>query len=328
TNSSNGWFANALYYDSRKFGLLHEAVPNSTLRDINLYKLYYKSDDLHLTGDTIFLTVIAAHLKAGQDASDQQTRTTMISNVMNYLGSNNYSGNIIFAGDFNMRSSFEQAYQIMVAHANPFIRLNDPVDMNGVWGNNPDMALYHTQSPRTGSHDCFVTGGMDDRYDFILTSMPVLEGTHGLHYVDDSYVTIGQDGNRYNQSLLNPANYSQPEEVLSALYNMSDHLPVMLKMITTDPTSVTDPFAASDAELFVTSPFREKLRIDLKSTSAGVAEISLYSVSGAKNYTVSRSILQGINSIVEDIPSLGKGVFVLRVILPNDHVITRKIIKL
>ncbi|MFN2395491.1 MAG: hypothetical protein ABR597_07360, partial [Bacteroidales bacterium] len=165
TNTGNGWFANGLFYDSRKFGLYDEVIVNTLVRDINLYTLFYKSEDLEFTQDTVFITVLVTHLKAGQETEDQQTRTTMVNNAMNYLNSNNYSGNLLFIGDFNMRSSFEQAYQILVNNANPEIRFYDPLNAPGVWGNNSDMAPHHTQSPRTGSHPCFVTGGLDDRYD-------------------------------------------------------------------------------------------------------------------------------------------------------------------
>ncbi len=326
TNSNNSWFANALYYDSRKFGLVHETVPNTLLRDINLYTLYYKSEDLALTGDTTFLTCIVAHLKAGQSASDQQTRTSMVNNVMSYLHNNDYAGNILFMGDFNMKSSFEQAYQRMVAHSNPDIRFYDPIDVNGVWGNNPDMAPYHTQSPRTGSHPCFVTGGLDDRYDFILATQSIMQGLDGLQYVEDSYTTIGQDGNRYNQSLISPPNYSQPQDVISALYNMSDHLPVMMDMVTVETTNTSGSFLPGVSVVFQ-NPIVDLLELHLSAGPSGELFKKVYSVSGELLLT-DKSWFTGNGRFSLDLSSLLPGVYILEIRYSSGQVFTSRIVKL
>ena len=71
---------------------------------------------------------------------------------------------------------------------------------------------------------------MDDRFDFILTTTSLLKGTRGAKYVKDSYWAYGQDGNRLNKTLIFPTNYSLPPNVIDALYNTSDHLPVTLNI--------------------------------------------------------------------------------------------------
>ncbi len=328
TNSTNSWFANALYYDTRKFGLIHEAVPGSLVRDINLYTLYYKSEDLAVTGDTIFLTCIVAHLKAGQSSSDQQTRTSMVNNVMSYLETNNYSGNILFMGDFNMKSSFEQAYQRMVSHANSEIRFYDPIAITGVWGNNPDMAAYHTQSPRTGSHDCFVTGGLDDRYDFILASNSIMQGLDGFQYVENSYTTIGQDGNRFNQSLISPPNYSQPQEVLSALYNMSDHLPVMMDVIVSSPVSI--PSVPGDFNLSVSfqNPVEDRLKFEVRNGKSGEMNVSFYALTGSLAYEESLVKSAGTVTFEIEIDDLPSGIYLMRIDLSGEATFSDKVVKL
>lgn len=47
-----------------------------------------------------------------------------------------------------------------------------------------------------------------------------------MQYVDSSYRNVGNDGNHYNQNILDGSNTSVPFAVRSALYEMSDHLPV------------------------------------------------------------------------------------------------------
>ena len=46
-----------------------------------------------------------------------------------------------------------------------------------------------------------------------------------------SFSIPGQDGLRFNGSVLDPPNYSAPATVLNALYEMSDHLPVTIKLM-------------------------------------------------------------------------------------------------
>ena len=327
TNTGNGWFANGLFYDSRKFGLYDEVIVNTELRDINLYTLYYKSDDLELTGDTVFLTLIVAHLKAGQSATDQQTRTTMVSNAMSYLDANNYSGNIMFLGDFNMKSSFELAYQIIVNNTNENIRFHDPINITGQWGNNPDMALYHTQSPRTGSHPCFVTGGLDDRYDFILANRPIMEGLNGFKYLEESYTAIGQDGNRFNQSLINPPNYSQPPEIIAALYNMSDHLPVMLDMVEVELVSSTNNHFYQ-LKVNYSNPVKDILKVYLDEITATGLNISIYSMTGNKVYDYSNYQRSESEHLHIDLSYLTPGIYVIRFITQDGAYYSGKIVKI
>jgi len=70
----------------------------------------------------------------------------------------------------------------------------------------------------------FATGILYYRYDFIPISNSVLDGTNGFKYVKNRYTSIGQDGIRFNQSLVSPVNFSKPLDIIDALFNFSDHL--------------------------------------------------------------------------------------------------------
>ena len=328
TNTANSSIVNMLFYDQEKFGLYSEAVIANEVRDINLYTLYYRSPDLE-TGrqDTVFLSCIVAHFKAGSSTSDQQRRLLEAQIAMGYIDQHGIRGNILFMGDFNMNSSFEQAYGLITYHSNEEIRFYDPIDKPGVWYNNPDMAPYHTQSPRTGTHSCFVTGGLDDRYDQILATASIMQGTRGLKYLGDSYKTLGQDGNRFNQSLINPPNHSEPEAVIYALYNMSDHLPVLLDLVVyPDFTShISMDFPMPDEELIMVNPADGVLEFTLNS-QPGHYDFSLFNIQ-AKEVLARRELLNEPGQAFSyDVSHLPPGIYVLSISSGNRFAVSRKLV--
>lgn len=318
TNSNNSSIVNGLFYDSRKFGLIDQSIPNTVLRDINLYKLFYRSEDLENTQDTVFLTCVVGHLKAGQDANDQQTRTSMISNVMNYLNQNDFSGNLLFLGDFNMQSSYEQAFQVMISHPNPEIRLNDPIDLNGIWNNNSDIAGYHTQSTHTSGNGCFVTGGLDDRFDFILISNSILNGTNGFKYIENSYNSPGQDGIRFNQSLVSPANLSLQQNIIDALYNFSDHLPVIIELTAEKyMLSVLDK-SKDRFKVQYNNPVRGNLKLLVTAEQPSPLSVKLFYTNGMAVDAMFYNLHSGINTIDLNLNGIKPGVYVLELLFSDN----------
>ncbi|RKX17070.1 MAG: hypothetical protein DRP35_11575, partial [Candidatus Zixiibacteriota bacterium] len=111
TNYSGSDICNMLYFDARKFTLYSQYAISTSLRDINLYTLYYNSPDVANNNDTAFMTFILLHLKAGSYSSDAQTRADMTAALMNYLDVENATGNNLAMGDFNVYSSSEEAFQ-------------------------------------------------------------------------------------------------------------------------------------------------------------------------------------------------------------------------
>ena len=95
----------------------------------------------------------------------------------------------------------------------------------------------------TDPGDCGATGGISTRFVHILCTQPVIQGTNSVKYVPGSFNVIGNDGNHTNVSLTAaPTNNSVPAQVLNALYYMSNHLPVSIKVAVTFPvaTAVTN----------------------------------------------------------------------------------------
>ncbi len=231
SNNVSSSICNMLFYNSNKLGLIGQdhitqGRNNSTLtRQIDIYHLYYKDPNLSSHMDSIKLSVIVCHLNAGV-ASERENETYAIAK---YLADEKLNGNVVLCGDLNIDGSGSSAYQNLIANSNDEYSLVDPIDQPGSWSNNGTFKAYHTQSTRT-SGSCGAGGGMDDRFDFILMSNDLKEDSSGMSYIADSYEAVGQDAQRFNGSLISPANSSYNSIVIQALYDMSDHLPVMMEL--------------------------------------------------------------------------------------------------
>lgn len=239
SNYSGSSIINMLYYDSRKLTLSFWASLATTYRDINIYTFYFENDALQ-NGDTVYLTCIVMHLKAGNTDTDASERTAMAQTLMNFLNNFNENTNYLVMGDFNLYSSSEGAYQQLTNHPNANIRFYDFINKYGDWSNDAYFAPYHTQSTHTNSN-CFIGGGLDDRFDFILGNINTITGAKGFKYIANSYTTLGQDGQHFNKGLLDsPTNTTVPSNVLEALYGNSDHLPIISKFIVDNTLSIND----------------------------------------------------------------------------------------
>ena len=238
---------NMIFYNSQKFGLKSQYEIPTVLRNISEYVLYYKSPNLATTLDTTFVHCYMAHLKASNTPADSIQRNQEAVTFKNYLDSKSQPiQNIVFGGDFNLYTSNEAAFNTILNGGS--VLLKDPINMPGNWQANSSFAAIHTQSTRTAVlSDGGSTGGMDDRFDFIFTGDDVLQGTNKMKYIPNTYKALGNDGLHYNKSLLaTPTNTSVPTNVLSALYYMSDHLPIVMKMYFDEALSVNESIIKSN----------------------------------------------------------------------------------
>jgi Secretion system C-terminal sorting domain/SprB repeat len=237
SGGGGGELNNAMYYNSNKLIFLRQKAIVTNGRDINHYTLMVKDPNIAQHRDTIFVEVHMAHLKAGSAAADQTQRAEQTQVFRTYVESKPKMRNHFFCGDLNVYQSSELGYQNLITGGNnPFF---DPIFQLGNWTNNSSFAAIHTQSPRlSGSWACGSTGGMDDRFDQILVTQNVLSGVDRLSYLNNSYKAVGNDGQHYNSGLLNaPTNALYPDSVVRAIYYLSDHLPVVMKVKPTLPTS-------------------------------------------------------------------------------------------
>jgi endonuclease/exonuclease/phosphatase family metal-dependent hydrolase len=243
TNNANNWSSspfidgpdtdNLLFYKNNLFGLLETNVISTNLRDINEYVLFLKAS---VNTDTTYMYVYVAHLKAGSEESNASKRTLEVTALKNYIDTRTKGEHFIASGDFNIYDADENAYQALLNYKLPLI---DPIDQEGEWHNNSFYSDIHTQSTRTDNlPDGGSIGGMDDRFDFILISDDLLDGP--LSYVQDSYESFGQDGEHFNESYFGVANEVVPDYINTALYYMSDHLPVTMELFYESETNSID----------------------------------------------------------------------------------------
>lgn len=222
---------NMLFYNNQKFGLKSQYEIPTVLRNISEYVLYYKSSDIATTSDTVFIHCYMAHLKASNTPSDSIQRNQEAVSFKNYLDSKAQPiENIVLGGDFNVYTSQEAAFNTILNGGS--VLLKDPINTPGDWNNNFAFAAVHTQSTRTNVlPDGGSTGGLDDRFDIIFVGQDVLSGTNKLKYITNTYKALGNDGQHFNKSInASPTNTAVPANVADALYYMSDHLPIVMKL--------------------------------------------------------------------------------------------------
>ena len=322
---ADSYLVNMMYYNNRKLAFHSHTIAQSFIRDIDVYTLYYKSNDL-INGDTAFVTMIVAHLKAGSDYG--ATRLVMVENAMDYIQNHPEIKNSMFMGDFNVYSGSEDAYQELINNANTDISFNDPINQTGSWNNNYDYRYIHTQSTHTTSEGCASTGGMDDRFDFILISNDIKNVSNHVKYINGSYRTLGQDGLHFNSSLISsPENVSVPTNVLAALYGNSDHLPVILKL-NVDKTLGTNNICYTPiSRISFCNPVNSSLDINLVSSKNDKYTINIFSCDGRHLKQIHKNIINGNNDLQISTIDLVNGLYLLNIIDSEGNHVTRKFVK-
>ena len=318
------YLANMLYYNNDKLALQAHTIAQSYVRDVDVYKLYYKSDDL-AQGDTAFIICVVGHLKAGRD--DQTKRKIMAQNTMDYLNDFDDNNNYLMMGDFNLYSPTEGAYQQFLYYSNTNLRFNDPVDQYGEWHNNSYYSHYHTQSTHSTSNGCASSGGMDDRFDFILISNNIKNDTKNVHYVNNSYRAVGQDGQHFNKSVNDPpTNTSVPSDVLNALAYNSDHLPVTLKLAV-DKTLGISEFNGVMEDITLVNPASSTLDLRLWAKEKSSLKIRMYNIMGELVMKDNVRINKGENRFTRSIENFKPGMYIVRMTDENSNTLTRKLLK-
>jgi endonuclease/exonuclease/phosphatase family metal-dependent hydrolase len=221
-------FDNMVYYNTSKFTLVSQLSLSTSPRYTDGYRFYYNDPNLSYHNDTVFFNFYVTHLKAS--TGYESTRAAAANTIRNHLDGLSDVNNTFLVGDFNIYNSSEPAYFNFLD--NGACQLFDPINRPGTWHNNSDFSDIHTQSTRTTSFGGGAIGGLDDRFDFILTTSDILSGGNRVQYIENSYRSLGNDGHHFNKALTaTPLNTLYPDSVVQDLYNMSDHLPVQAKFV-------------------------------------------------------------------------------------------------
>lgn len=328
TNFSSTSIVNGMFYDSEKFGITKSYALVGGDRDINVYKMFYKSPELVWSTDTVFITFIVAHLSSGTGSQNELNRDNEAALVMNHIATLPNPANFLFQGDFNLYTSAEAAFQRIINNPNANIRLYDPLNKVGSWSDNPTYAAYHTQSTHT-STNCFIGGGLDDRFDFIMTSLPVIMDTYRVQYITGSYTTLGQDGLHFNNAITDPpVNTSAPAPVIQALYDMSDHLPVYLDLkINQIPASV---YEVADASVRLTfpNPVSDVVHLSVYSDKIQYVNVQIFDIEGRLVLNERQELTNSLNAIELPVADLRSGIYVMRISSESGFQNSWKIVKL
>ncbi|MGD1843990.1 MAG: T9SS type A sorting domain-containing protein [Salibacteraceae bacterium] len=323
TNNGFSSIVNHIFYDSDKLTLARQEfvdkdLSNSNIvRVLDIYTLYYNDPNLATTLDTTFLHVVVVHLKAGSSNSDRVDRDASTEALMAHLDAKDLRGNYILCGDFNARSSTEDGMQNLLTHPNEQFRFLDPINQLGSWNNSSAFAQYHTQSTRT-SGGCFSGGGMDDRFDLILANSHVINDSANISIVPGSYDALGQDGNRFNGTINSPSNASVPVGVANALFEMSDHLPVIVDLKFSGLVTGDAELDAQGTSVVFTNPVMDDWNLQIANFKGTVATLELFTLTGQRVFTEQVPANGDQRLIYRDaFPDLPAGTYVVRLYNEN-----------
>ena len=168
--------------------------------------------------------IYSSHLKASPGSDNQADRLFGVEELLENSQELPAGSCIIFAGDYNIYSNGEPAYELLATQA------IDPHG-NGSWSGSSN-AYKHTQSPRATTGGGLIGGSLDDRFDFQVFTASMQDGA-GLDYMGGTLRSFGNDGNHYDVAINDgtntyfPGNTSRSNALADALHDGSDHIPVI-----------------------------------------------------------------------------------------------------
>jgi hypothetical protein len=249
-STSNINYNNELFYNTDKLVLQKTATLGTSIRDCGHYVLYCKDPMLNIHHDTTFIDMYSIHTKAkgltaAQATLDSTQRANDCKLVMDSIRyRQSTSRNAIIGGDMNLYTSAEGAF---INFTTGQYKFNDPIPANpptgpNPWESNPVYAPLHTQAARSSSRlslECGAKGGLDSRLDFLLATDDIMAGTKHITFIPGTYQAYGNSGNLYNRSIDTTTNTSGvPMAVLKKMANMSDHIPVIMKLAVQFPVAM------------------------------------------------------------------------------------------
>jgi len=271
----------AAYFRTGVVSFISFTAIQTDLRDITEYVFDVGGNEIR---------VYDCHLKASQGSENENRRLLELQSLHAHLSSLPTGTEYLVAGDMNLYTSSEPGYQYMTNDMN----LVDLLSVAGPWHNNAAYAHVHTQSTRTTRFGGGATGGLDDRFDFILSSYE-FNNNAGCEFLAGSYTSFGNDGNHFNVSIVMGANGVVSAAVANALHEASDHLPVYADFV-----SRTEPWTLATAIMF------ESNTVSLSwATLPMQSNYTVYSASSLlTNFTVNLSgTFVGTNTWFSPIPS-------------------------
>jgi hypothetical protein len=151
------------------------------------------------------------------------------------------------------------------------------------------------------------------------------DGVEGAQYIPGTYKVIGNDGNHFNKSIIEtPTNTSVPANVNTALFNMSDHLPVLMKVVTCDITIGLENTEFSNFKFFF--PQENQLIIEATYSQIGKIKVEILNINGELILEDSFISSLGNHTFTMDLPTMSKGMYILR-LSSTTGTITKKFVR-
>jgi hypothetical protein len=220
-----------LFYKPAKVDFIGQRsfYPNAAnlLRLVHMYRI----KPVGYAADAAEIDLYAVHLKASMGFESQRlAEATGLRDSMNMLAPGTHA---MVLGDFNFYTGTEPAMtKFLESQTENDGRLYDPLGLQGIsWQDNTSIQSAWTQSTcKTGDTGCAsgaATGGLDDRFDLILPTYALNDGT-GIELIPGSYISVGNDGLHHNNSIQDPPVIPEGAAYATALHSVSDHLPVRI----------------------------------------------------------------------------------------------------
>lgn len=234
----SGDLNNMLFYNTDKLLLVSHTETYAPVRNFDHYRLLVLDPDLSCHHDSTFISVITIHMKASNTTADATTRGDEATAIKNYMNASiPSSDNVFVCGDLNLYDETEIAYTTLDGAG----AVHDLTDVLGPWTRNDISSINSfTQSTRSTANpggSGGVTGGLDDRFDFIWMNQNLLSGAQNCDYVSNSMSIFGNDALHFNLAIIeSPPNAVISTSLANNVFNMSDHYPVYGDFLCTFPT--------------------------------------------------------------------------------------------
>jgi endonuclease/exonuclease/phosphatase family metal-dependent hydrolase len=313
---------NTLFFKSRRFSLASSRQIRTSLRDISEYEL-----QVRIKSNMPSIWLYSTHLKAGDDPDEAQRRANDATLWRAQLNKLPEGTHFFVMGDLNFYSHTEQGFKILTRDDGTTGQCFDPANKVGEWHNNRTYAKYHTQSTRTTSLYDGSTGGMDDRFDFILVSKALMDKRE-YYAPAENYMAFGNDGFHFNANINDGTNAVVSKAVANALYQASDHLPVVLDVVWNSTNAVQENSKAIDTFELANfpNPFNSRTTITFTVPQPSNVRVDIYDMKGQHvESVVNQFMVAGASSFSWNAEELQSGVYFCKI--QTSHLMeTRKLL--
>ena len=327
-----------LFYNKNKLNFLTVKTLYVGEEDIDLYKLYYKDPNLNTTHDTTYLYAVLCHTISGSSSTGRDGQATTVVDSLKKMF--NHLPNLIYMGDFNTHNSSEPGYSLLTQSSDTSFLFYDPPfhpDNKLVysidWTTNPSQAaaeLTTCTRSTTNPNSCGNTGGGYSWFDHILLSDWIVNGYDYIHYIPNSWKSLGNDGKRIgldiNDSVTNGKNLSAPSSVLNAEWQFSDKYPVTVELAITYNTHVNTGSSSiinQEESIKVGNPVKDIINLYFSSSFVGKnATMELYDICGRLVKSVSFAVN---SSQINQQVNLASGIYLIHITV-GGYTSTKKIV--